>query len=1099
MSDSKQPPKFKASEYLRTRRPENYSDSIITAEPQINRSLIEYHLENLTSHNEDKDFEYFARRLLEKEVCPNLIPQTGPTAGGDSKADSETYPVSEEVAERWYHGEESAKERWAIAISAQKNWQPKIRKDVKSIVGTNRGYTRIYFVSNQLIPDKKRAEVEDELKNTFGVDIRILSRDWIVDKIITNRHFDLVTENLRSARGIKFEDNRKVGPVDSGREIELADLEKQIANTDKYQGVEYQLAEDCLRCVILSSQLERPRDVVDALFARALRIAKKVGDSRQILRFTYKKAWISYFVYDDLDELSKLYDEVEKLALSLDEVDDVEFSHNLLNVLIGSIRHKETSVEKAKVEARSAALKQKLTELSQEKQRPNNAHCARTLLCLHDLALFNILPGRFSSLDDLLEELRIIIVESKGLGEYPFDSYAEIIIELGKFLDSPQYEKLFDEVISQASARKHEGEAGVLLLTRGAQKLQSNKPYDAIKFLGRAQEYLIKDEYKEELVRCLLICGAAYKEVGLLWAARAQMLSALSLALKAFHQTGVMHYTALLGAIELAWLEMELGRIPHILFCIKLSMFVAEHAKLDKEGKDRYISSLENLDAVFGVLLLKTSYSQLQKLTNLPHILDHEGMYGSTATAFFILGELEKLKEYQFITTESTDEEIEKFFTQLSSQPATEQLPANPEYFVEKNVRLIGNVLGCNIVFESDTVPVSILMAETLLAAVQSFFATSLMDGAAYTSEVHVKITSSDSMESSFGVMVYGDDLAAPLEIKHLKDFQLESKESIFKFRETIYYFIAKIAPRIAIFKDFESHLKQLAEEERVFGRSILFSDVITLSSNVFRNLDWLDLSIWTKDSNLTPYVVKRTKQWIPKKAEKPDVKSSPLKRGKGEPPPEMYDLSNKKHSDIKVLSIINIPLWDKAKWKGTFYVCYPSCQYPPTIGFMFTDEAAARSIFEEWRRKWGNYDEKEEIRISIIRELDEKNPAHYEVSIGTNFESASRDENTRYNVMTRHKRMTPDSTTNLNNFLYYYNKVGAYYLVPAILREEGKQPEILDDLFIIKRRITVKSAWQIEEHDEDIVVIDPKDTPIIPAGVNDPPILRALKRYKEM
>ncbi len=95
-------PEFRPSDYLRQRRPERYSDSIILEEPHITKDLLEYHLDTLTSRNQDREFEHFARRLAEKEICPNLLPQTGPTGGGDSKVDSESYPVAEEIALRWY-------------------------------------------------------------------------------------------------------------------------------------------------------------------------------------------------------------------------------------------------------------------------------------------------------------------------------------------------------------------------------------------------------------------------------------------------------------------------------------------------------------------------------------------------------------------------------------------------------------------------------------------------------------------------------------------------------------------------------------------------------------------------------------------------------------------------------------------------------------------------------------------------------------------------------------------------------------------------------------------------------------------------------------
>src|SRR5260221_1936795 len=93
---------LRPSEFMRARRPELFSDAQTRAETQLSREVFEYHLDTLTSRKQEIEFEHFCRRLSECEICPNLIPQTGPTGGGDSKVDAETYPVSDRTAERWY-------------------------------------------------------------------------------------------------------------------------------------------------------------------------------------------------------------------------------------------------------------------------------------------------------------------------------------------------------------------------------------------------------------------------------------------------------------------------------------------------------------------------------------------------------------------------------------------------------------------------------------------------------------------------------------------------------------------------------------------------------------------------------------------------------------------------------------------------------------------------------------------------------------------------------------------------------------------------------------------------------------------------------------
>ena len=66
------------SEFMRGRRPEQFSDSRVEENIELDAGFLEYKLESITSRSEEKQFEHLARRLAERLICPNLIPQTGP-------------------------------------------------------------------------------------------------------------------------------------------------------------------------------------------------------------------------------------------------------------------------------------------------------------------------------------------------------------------------------------------------------------------------------------------------------------------------------------------------------------------------------------------------------------------------------------------------------------------------------------------------------------------------------------------------------------------------------------------------------------------------------------------------------------------------------------------------------------------------------------------------------------------------------------------------------------------------------------------------------------------------------------------------------------
>lgn len=75
------------SDLMRARHPDLYSDTQVDEELKLSRAIFECHLESLTRRRQEYEFEHFCRKLVEKELYPNLIIQTGP-AGWDDPARS---------------------------------------------------------------------------------------------------------------------------------------------------------------------------------------------------------------------------------------------------------------------------------------------------------------------------------------------------------------------------------------------------------------------------------------------------------------------------------------------------------------------------------------------------------------------------------------------------------------------------------------------------------------------------------------------------------------------------------------------------------------------------------------------------------------------------------------------------------------------------------------------------------------------------------------------------------------------------------------------------------------------------------------------------
>jgi hypothetical protein len=68
---------FNPKKFLKVRRLELFSDSISIKSPLFTKDEFGYLLHHLASLKKEIEFEHFCRKLVEKEICPNLIPQTG--------------------------------------------------------------------------------------------------------------------------------------------------------------------------------------------------------------------------------------------------------------------------------------------------------------------------------------------------------------------------------------------------------------------------------------------------------------------------------------------------------------------------------------------------------------------------------------------------------------------------------------------------------------------------------------------------------------------------------------------------------------------------------------------------------------------------------------------------------------------------------------------------------------------------------------------------------------------------------------------------------------------------------------------------------------
>ena len=172
----------------------------------------------------------------------------------------------------------------------------------------------------------------------------------------------------------------------------------------------------------------------------------------------------------------------------------------------------------------------------------------------------------------------------------------------------------------------------------------------------------------------------------------------------------------------------------------------------------------------------------------------------------------------------------------------------------------------------------------------------------------------------------------------------------------------------------------------------------------------------------------------------------------------------------------------------------------PPILAIAFENGEAGQAIFRLWKERWGERDDSNELRVAIVTGLSKENPAEYAVVVGPNFRVDAEDENEKRLVtfVSRINRMTPSNSQNLDTFLRAYGKAGQFLFAPAEISPDGSVFRGLYRQFAIsKRELEIRPAWKIGDNDPDFAVFRKDDDPIVPAGVKDLPVTRAMKRVR--
>lgn len=1068
--------------------PEQFSDSEVIQKGKLERPILDYYLESLTSRNMDKQFEDFCRHIAENEICPNLLPQTGPTGGGDSKVDSETYPVSEQLSEMWFYENENrlaAEERWAFAISAKRDWRSKIKSDVAKICKIedekHRGYKKIFFMSNQYIPDKKRADTEDELREKFGIDVRILDRTWLLDRVFASKeNINVTVHSLELSDS--FIDEVQTGRRDFERKNHLEEIEQRLKDTTIKCSEKVELVQNA---VILGRELEVSKDREMGFIDRSIRISREYGNKVYLAKAYYDAAWTVYWWYTDIDQYYSYYIEYEKIVL---EENNVNLFAKLVNLWTNLFTLSMENANKFQLNLHTEKITEKYLEYINDLSKPNTALEAKA-------AYFSVRLLSEEDINNIVADMMEIIDEGLNHIDLSLYSLQRIIQEFPPLEKADRYDELFEKVISAMSMQKQKTAAAIMLAKKGY-SIKGKRPYEAMAYFSRTLLSFHNEEDKQYLISVVLEMAQIFENMGLYWASRNFYYFDFCLCLNQYLKFGTVSSALFLSADALKYVELRLG---HVLYAIGFN--ILEKMALACYPKEVNVSEEQedNFDYILAIQLLRTKHSEVDNLQQMPAYLDWLGLYFSEVSMKYLLGYYD---EQILQSLDGNKDAFDDLMGKWKEQPALEEMRGNPWYGYESSCEMCSKVLGCVIKIRTnrDYEHGEIEVATTILATIESFLGTGIKNelisicgniviDVIYNQNEDFFIKGKLSSEQSNHILVTFSEYASEKIVDAQNEFAVFTTELISMI-------ISLMFPYDGAF----DKVKKMVQNDAALDRAYTFSN------SIFFGMETLGKELFLFENVLSEFDKLRNCRTEPifedEIIECEEDKNDGIRIIYQSPPDEL-EFKNISNENIYTNSLINIPLWNCGKWMGVMYIADKyTHSTPPILSIMF-ENSSGRKIFEEWIQEIGHNDDKDKIGIRIIKGIDKKHPHWYRIVVGMNNPfSQGKCDKTIMMMPSRVHTMTPNDSKSLLLFEQELKKIGSYVICPCSMQDNSMEPKIYKELYIKKSGKSIVICDACDVPDNDVLFFSgilPDDTPVIPLGKENAPILHIIEARKKI
>ncbi len=262
----------------------------------------------------------------------------------------------------------------------------------------------------------------------------------------------------------------------------------------------------------------------------------------------------------------------------------------------------------------------------------------------------------------------------------------------------------------------------------------------------------------------------------------------------------------------------------------------------------------------------------------------------------------------------------------------------------------------------------------------------------------------------------------------------------------------------------------------------------------------------WVQDEALAQYPLVRERAWVPAAVATATAASVPERESTfsaDAPPEHLFGADAVLHRDMRVMSPIILPLWDKAKWKGSGVALpgAPGEVAPPLMALAFENLDAGQKIFRGWRKKVGAENRDGWLSVTVVTGIRRESPLDYRVAIGISesYMKTMMAGKRLFAMVYRMNDMTPSSSRNLDVLQDHFRRAGFVFLMPVAFN--AASPGIIEmkkenlQLGITLSHLKFFPAWQVGATSPLITAMRDITDPIIPHGITEVPFLQAFER----